>query len=291
MDITSSPLTHLSTLSSTSSPANSPAYRNHNPLPPEPTTPTPVFRTFASPRTPRPRPHSYRCLPSLCLVPRAQTPPTPADLNEPSSDSNILFSSPLPSKQKDPVAHQEAKKNKAARKKANEQAILQAMEENRRAMACTQVLRDLQRLGYSFGDLVVYVSNPDNSEGYSRYTGFFSVSGRVHQVLSWWVLNPFVRQVVDEWVVDRMKRLVSQEGKVATDDGFLRTETMEIGPDFGEDFSLSSFKEKLTELCPKLVAVLYAFSTSSRQEKKPSKGIARRRDNVSKTSPLLFSFY
>ena len=68
-----------------------------------------------------------------------------------------------------------------------EQQSQQEAEHQRKNNALIGTLDYLEEHNLTFGDLVCFVSNLYNWQVNAHYCGFFSVPGRVEQVLTWWV--------------------------------------------------------------------------------------------------------
>ena len=211
---------------------------------------------------------------SLPMEPSAET-----VMSNLSSDPGVDMSSPIRSKA-------DAIRKAVRRREANRLAERQSKDEEenqRKKDALIGTLDYLEAHNLTFGDLVCFVSDPDNWQGNARYRGFFSVPGRVEQVLTWWVSgrNSRVgREVTHSWAVEYVERVVNSEGNSATKSKFLQSQNMAIYRDFVLNFSLSKIYSKLTELCPTLLSILRAFSTTPRQEKEMTASSAQRKDNV-----------
>ncbi|KAH9901536.1 hypothetical protein C8Q73DRAFT_635931 [Cubamyces lactineus] len=141
----------------------------------------------------------------------------------------------------------------------------------------------LSEKNLTFGDLVVYVSNAENYRGRDRYWGFFSVEGRVEQVLDAWVSSQNSqtgKRRVHQWAVNYVKRVVHTEGDSATQSKILRTSAMNIDTTFSRDFSLANLHTRLLALCPTMMSILEAFSTTAKQTREMSDISRKRKDNV-----------
>ncbi|KAI0661524.1 hypothetical protein C8Q70DRAFT_903404, partial [Cubamyces menziesii] len=145
------------------------------------------------------------------------------------------------------------------------------------------VLDILSEKKLTFGDLVVYVSDAENYRGRDRYWGFFSVEGRVEQVLDAWVSSQNSqtgKRCVHQWAVNYVKRVVHTEGDSATQSKILRTSAMNIDTTFSRDFSLTNLHTRLLALCPTMMSILEAFSTTAKQTREMSDISRKRKNNV-----------
>ncbi|KAI0697950.1 hypothetical protein C8T65DRAFT_813442 [Cerioporus squamosus] len=168
-------------------------------------------------------------------------------------------------------------------KRAAAQEARDKEERQHKRQTLVEALAHLEANDLTFGDLVHFVSDPDNWQGNSRYRGFFSVPGRVEQVLNWWASgrnSDTGRGAIHNWAVEYVKRIVYSEGNQATKSRFLQSQHMDVDRNFALGFSLSKMYERLTELCPTAMSIFRAFSTTARQEKNMSPEAARRKENV-----------
>ncbi|KAI0723617.1 hypothetical protein C8Q76DRAFT_767461 [Earliella scabrosa] len=152
-----------------------------------------------------------------------------------------------------------------------------------RASCYRSALEWLEAHELTFGDLVVYVSNPENWQGSRRYWGFFSVQGRVEQVLDWWTSSrnsTTGRTSVHTWAVEYAATVVRAEGSAATRSKFLQAEKMEISREFALGFTLEKFHAKLLELCPTAMALFTAFSSTHKQLSSDSASAIKRKENA-----------
>lgn len=165
-----------------------------------------------------------------------------------------------------------------------EEEVSAADIEAQRRQTLEMALNCLLRAGLSFGDLVLYVSDPANKKGTERYQGLFSVPGRIEGVLDLWASSrnsKTGRQAVHRWAVSHVKQCLGDEGTAATRSKFLQARTMEIDPSFVLNFSLDQIRNQLTELCPTALDVFHAFSTTARQQKEQSSLSETRKRTVS----------
>ncbi|OSD06261.1 hypothetical protein PYCCODRAFT_1354209, partial [Trametes coccinea BRFM310] len=146
-----------------------------------------------------------------------------------------------------------------------------------------QVLGYLADHGRTFGDLVLHVSKGENHMGKERYWGFFSVEGCVEEVLSAWASSQNSatgRKCVHQWAVAYVQQRVQSEGDYATRSKLLHTSSMDLDADFAKDFSMPALHSRIRELCPTMLSILNAFSTTAKQTNtmKPSTRVWK--DNV-----------
>ncbi|KAH9842929.1 uncharacterized protein C8Q71DRAFT_698962, partial [Rhodofomes roseus] len=135
--------------------------------------------------------------------------------------------------------------------------------------------------GYTWGDLVLYVSNPSSKRGLERYRGMFDVRGRVQTILTYWTSsrNSLTgRQAVHSWVMDYIKTSIAREASKATHDGVLQSRKKVVNESFVLDFSLTQIYHRLAELCPVMTELLKAFTMTTRQKKTLTRDSAERND-------------
>ncbi|KAH9929201.1 uncharacterized protein B0H18DRAFT_1154576 [Fomitopsis serialis] len=133
-----------------------------------------------------------------------------------------------------------------------------------------EVLALLKSHGLTWGDLVLYVSDPSSKKGLEKYKGMFDVPGRIEQVLTYWTSSrnsPTGRQALYTWIVNYVRRLVTREGIRATKDGVLQSSRMRMSEAFVTNFSLTQLHERLTMLCPLMAELLREFTMTTRQTK------------------------
>ncbi|KAL1948712.1 hypothetical protein VTO73DRAFT_10518 [Trametes versicolor] len=153
----------------------------------------------------------------------------------------------------------------------------------KRRQTLESALDCLLRDGLSFGDLALYVSDPESKKGTERFYGLFSIPGRVEQILDFWAGSRNSRtgqKAIHAWAIARVKRRLNEEGHAATQSNLLQARTMEIDPTFVLDFSFERIRTQLAELCPTALDVFRAFSTTTRQEKEQSTASEHRKDTL-----------
>ncbi|OSD06942.1 hypothetical protein PYCCODRAFT_1449702 [Trametes coccinea BRFM310] len=133
-----------------------------------------------------------------------------------------------------------------------------------------RLLDNLHHEKLTFGDLVLFVSDPANKLGSARWDGFFSIPGRVEQVLDFWASSgnsPTGRKAIQAWAVQFVKDVVSKEGHKATRSRTLYARNMAVDTSFVLDFSMERIRKTLLEMCPTVWEIFQAFSTTRRQQK------------------------
>lgn len=201
----------------------------------------------------------------------------------PSSEMSILDLATPPGKRRVDVIRNSVRIREERR--AAEKADLEEQSVQRKKDILRATLRSLwDDHKLTFGDLVHFVSDPLNWQGEARWRGFFSVPGRVEEVLSWWASSSSNsntgRETMREWAVTFTQGLVESEGNAATEAGFLQTPNKTIDRTFALQFSLPRIHEKLELYCPTAMAIFNAFSTTTRQKKKMSELAIQRKRTV-----------
>ncbi|KAH9840190.1 uncharacterized protein C8Q71DRAFT_746208 [Rhodofomes roseus] len=144
-----------------------------------------------------------------------------------------------------------------------------------------EVLSILRAEGYTWGDLVLYLSDPASKRGDERYEGMFDILGRIEQVLTYWTSSrnsPTGRQAVHVWALDYVEKAIRREGTRATKDGVLQSRKMVVDDGFLSRFNLSKIYDRLTALCPIMTSLLREFSTTARQRRLRTNTSAHRND-------------
>lgn len=122
--------------------------------------------------------------------------------------------------------------------------------------------------GLTWGDLVMYVSDPTSRRGREKYRGMFDIPGRIEQLLTLWTSSrnsTTARRSIHAWIMDYMKSMISREGKRATKDGVLQSRKREVDEGFILNFKLDQIYDRLALLCPTMTGLLAAFTTTRRQ--------------------------
>ncbi|KAH9847420.1 hypothetical protein C2E23DRAFT_741772 [Lenzites betulinus] len=125
----------------------------------------------------------------------------------------------------------------------------------------------------TYGDLLLFISDKTVSAGYGddRYWGLFGVPGRVQEVLANWVSSSNSRTgraAVRGWAVEYVSSLVHGEGNAVTRSQALQAFRRPINESFAGSFKFTQLYDNLYKLCPHTLALLVAFSTTTRQAKK-----------------------
>ncbi|KAH9886957.1 hypothetical protein C8Q73DRAFT_608284, partial [Cubamyces lactineus] len=152
------------------------------------------------------------------------------------------------------------------------------------------ILDHLHEANMTFGDLVLFVSDPANKRGNERWNGFFSVPGRVQTVLDFWASSgnsPTGQQAVREWATNFVKLLVGREAHAATRSRMFYSHDKEVNVNFLSDFSMERVRQRLLELCPTSLDIFRAFSLTARQKKQPTASTEKRKDILSTTQALI----
>lgn len=145
-------------------------------------------------------------------------------------------------------------------------------------------LGDLAQRGLTWGDLVEFMSDPRYGQADLRWRGFFINPRRVSQVLSHWTSwrnSRTGRETVSGWALEYINKTISSEGNRATDSGILQARKRTVDESFVLGFDLAELYEKLKALCPTMVSILHAFSTTARQKREQTSRTIRRKEEVS----------
>ncbi|TFY52109.1 hypothetical protein EVJ58_g10195 [Rhodofomes roseus] len=133
-----------------------------------------------------------------------------------------------------------------------------------------QALALLRAHGLTWGDLVLYVSDPAAKKGKERFKGMFETPGRVEQVLTYWSSSANSRtgrRAMHSWVMEYVRKKITHEGICATRDGVLQSSRIPMDEAFVTNFSLSRIHAHLAKLCPIMTVLLREFAMTRRQIK------------------------
>ncbi|KZT69353.1 hypothetical protein DAEQUDRAFT_646439, partial [Daedalea quercina L-15889] len=202
------------------------------------------------------------------------------------SSSGPIWSSPITRKNRREITQKKGSKKRI-------QTLQKRREErNRREPSPTARAREdildealamLKRHDLTWGDLVLYVSDPASRKGAERYSGMFEIPDRVKQVLTYWVSSfnsPTGRDTVRLWIMEYVKRLIGLEGSRATEDGVLQSRKLIVNESFVANFDLKQICAHLRKLCPTMTELLQEFTLTRRQKKAPTKVSMERNDLV-----------
>lgn len=130
------------------------------------------------------------------------------------------------------------------------------------------VLELLDKDGYTWGDLVEWISRPSSGCRSVRWHGFFKNSLQVIRVLELWAWKnpPTARRRVQQWAVSCACKVVSKEGDSVTESSVLQAQDLPIDDSFLLSFDLSSIHSRLRDMCPSMNQLMRAFCTTRRQE-------------------------
>lgn len=203
--------------------------------------------------------------------------------------SSMIASSPIRGRTKQEKAASRAAKRqrqRSLRKQAKVQqkecatssvATAQAKAEKRNQQvikACVDTLLFMGTKDITFGDLIVYISDPKMKQGDSRWLGFFNIPGRVAEVLNYWVSTRNSQTgclAVHNWALNYSASIVEQEGKAVTTSGLLRSEKKIVDKSYTADFSIGSLYTRIKSLAPAITRLMHAFSTTQRQREAEAK--------------------
>lgn len=156
--------------------------------------------------------------------------------------------------------------------------------EQKKRDTLANVLAILKTNHLTWGDLVLFVSEPANGLGRERYDGMFAVPGRVDTILDMWVSwknSQTARNTVHQWALAYISRIVNREANNATKSGILQSRKMSVNEAFALTFSLSSIYDKLREMCPCMTLLMHEFSMTRRQKNQGSSRSTIRNETVS----------
>ena len=132
------------------------------------------------------------------------------------------------------------------------------------------ILTGLEAEGYTWGDLVEWVSQLSSGQKDIWYSGFFWNKGQVRQTLDIWVSrnSRSGQHIVHEWALDYAASVVSKEAHAVTREGILQSWCMTMSCSFLLSFDLTSVHDWIHQMCPGAMKIMGAFSTTAWQQHK-----------------------
>lgn len=224
--------------------------------------------------------------------------------NFPSSDTSILDRTPHVGTKAERLAiarRHGVQARKRTLDKKKEEGLQERLEQQDSEVPITSevrevILRDileqLSKYRLTFGDLVEFVSDPQNRCWEARNRGFFLHQGRAKQVLDWWASSGNSRtgrRIMYEWASAYITKRIRTEGNAATRNGFLRTEKTSVTSAFALGFDIHTLSLQLRRLCPTFMSILDAFCITTRQKREMSTEGLQRKVNVSYNFDILIS--
>jgi hypothetical protein len=188
----------------------------------------------------------------------------------PSSDTDIIWSSPLVGTKED---IRQKKKQKRLRKQEQRRQEVQAATEVQKQIDLLEILQLLEKKKLRFGQLLEFVFNPTHNQGSIRWHQFFAQRDEVFRILDFWVCSENAQQArdtVEEWAVDYIANRVAREARLATKSKILQTRDIVLDQGIVESFSFANINQMLKVSTPIAMRIMEAFSTSWRAEKEHS---------------------
>ncbi|KAK6975033.1 hypothetical protein R3P38DRAFT_2463089, partial [Favolaschia claudopus] len=182
----------------------------------------------------------------------------------PLSSDGLIYTSPI-------IGTREEKKAKAyakgQRKRAETLAAV-AAEKKTQEQVFDEVLAQLDADGLNLGELMLYVFDPANKQGQTRWNGFFRRPGSASRVLDLWMHrgnSQTARNEVREWAVNFVAEQTRMEAQAITKSKDLFTPDA-VDAAYVDGFSMrsTSMYDFLQQHAATALRVLEAFSTSTR---------------------------
>ncbi len=135
------------------------------------------------------------------------------------------------------------------------------------------ILQTLEQHGYTWGDLVEWISRPSSKRATARWEGLFRNRKQVATILDLWAWKTSLdsRAQVKDWAVNFVGAIVSKEAQSVTAGNILQTRALELDDTFLRAFDLTRVYDQVRALCPSMTSVMRAFSTTERQRKAVAK--------------------
>ncbi|KAG9076900.1 hypothetical protein FRC06_009225 [Ceratobasidium sp. 370] len=149
------------------------------------------------------------------------------------------------------------------------QATSSAEETSIRQANIKLILKKLEKLGISMGDVICYFFDPENS--CDRYEGFWKNPTYFDDLMACITTRknatPTGRERIHRWAIDHVKRTVRSEAQAITTSKCLQSRHLPIDEDFVLGFRLRDLEDKLAEFCPVMLEMSVWFGTSTAQER------------------------
>ncbi len=143
-----------------------------------------------------------------------------------------------------------------------------------------RILASLAQEGYTWGDLVEWVSRPSSGRRADRWAGLFRNRTQLSRILNLWAWKGTqdMRRQVQEWAVGYMGRIVSAEAEQVTKQGVLQSRRLNIDDSFLRSFDLSGVHDRIRTLCPCMSTLLRSFSTTRRQAREDARELSTQKE-------------
>lgn len=145
------------------------------------------------------------------------------------------------------------------------------------------LLEELADGGYNLVEFLEYVFVTATTMGECRWKGFFAHKKAVLRILNAWLTSAYplsARQLIIDWALKTILKVVGQEAKKITEDGILRMKEQTVNEEFLLSFMLSKLTSELKSYVPTMFTVFEAFSTTTRQEREMSADGMRKKELV-----------
>ncbi|KAG8725687.1 hypothetical protein FRC10_007945, partial [Ceratobasidium sp. 414] len=170
-------------------------------------------------------------------------------------------------------AQRAAEKGAAAKQKQQQQAAKSKDQKSARQTQLKLILKKLNRLGLTMGDLVCYFFNPENQ--CDRWGGFWKNTAYFGEFMACITTRKNAtktgRDQAYRWAIDYVKRAAHGEAQQITASRVLQSRHLPIDEDFVFQFQFDELQRQLTDLCPVMMEVSESFATSTVQQRQMNK--------------------
>ncbi len=145
-----------------------------------------------------------------------------------------------------------------------------------------RVLTMLAEDGYTWGDLVEWVSCPSSGRQADCWAGLFRARTQVSRILDLWASKGSRdgRRQVHEWAVGYLEKVVNDEAQRVTCQGILQSRRLNIDDTFLRTFDLASVHARVRAMCPTMDRLMQSFSTTNRQRKEEKREITTEEERI-----------
>ncbi|KAG8737705.1 hypothetical protein FRC11_001881 [Ceratobasidium sp. 423] len=188
-------------------------------------------------------------------------------------------------KEKEDTAQREREQAEVLRaaenaRQANEEA---AHQKNTLSTMVNYVSVVLNQNNLDWGDLLVYAFDPKLNPGYFRTQQFWHHPKSFSKLMRLWLCHGATRsgqQLVKNFAIDLVSRLMRHEAQQATREGFLRLEPGRLPIQEIEEFAPQELTGQLNSNCGTTISILKVICTSSAQERALTTVGKRRKEKV-----------
>ncbi|KAJ7280067.1 hypothetical protein C8J57DRAFT_1464500 [Mycena rebaudengoi] len=186
----------------------------------------------------------------------------------PLSSDDLIISSPVIGTKEQQQAKRRGKGQKQrAATLANNRVTAKDVSEEHAVAVFDEILTLLKDNDLTFGQLMLYVFDPNYNEAATRWDGFFKEPGLATKILNLWVSKSnsrTAREEVGAWAEGYIEEIVRDEGEDITASKVLQTGREVVTNDYVTGFSMLAVGAHIQQASRVAMKILSAFATSPR---------------------------